>query len=105
ATGHRTRGGDFLGSPTYAAPEHLRGEPLDGRTDQYALTCVLYACLTGSPPFKGDVPTVIKGHLNGDPPAISRVVALPPSIDEVIRKGMAKSPADRYPSCVEMVAA
>jgi serine/threonine protein kinase len=105
ATGHRTRGGDFLGSPTYAAPEHLRGEPLDGRTDQYALTCVLYACLTGSPPFKGDVPTVIKGHLNGDPPAISRVVALPPSIDEVIRKGMAKNPADRYASCVEMVAA
>ena len=87
ATGHRTRGGDFLGSPTYAAPEHLRGEPLDGRTDQYALTCVLYACLTGSPPFKGDVPTVIKGHLNGDPPAISRVVALPPAIDEVIRRG------------------
>ncbi len=105
ATGHRTRGGDFLGSPTYAAPEHLRGEPLDGRTDQYALTCVLYACLTGSPPFKGDVPTVIKGHLNGEPPAISRAVALPPAIDEVIRKGMAKSPADRYASCVEMVAA
>ncbi len=105
ATGHRTRGGDFLGSPTYAAPEHLRGEPLDGRTDQYALTCVLYACLTGSPPFKGDVPTVIKGHLNGEPPAISRAVALPPAIDEVIRKGMAKNPADRYPTCVEMVAA
>ncbi|MFE0026071.1 serine/threonine-protein kinase [Amycolatopsis sp. NPDC059021] len=105
ATGHRTRGGDFLGSPTYAAPEHLRGEPLDGRTDQYALTCVLYACLTGSPPFKGDVPTVIKGHLNGEPPSISRVVALPGGIDEVIRRGMAKNPSDRFPSCVEMIAA
>lgn len=105
ATGHRTRGGDFLGSPTYAAPEHLRGEPLDGRTDQYALTCVLYACLTGSPPFKGDVQTVIKGHLNGEPPAISRIVGLPAGIDEVIRKGMAKNPAERYPNCVEMIAA
>ncbi|MCU1679684.1 MAG: serine/threonine protein kinase [Amycolatopsis sp.] len=105
ATGHRTRGGDFLGSPTYAAPEHLRGEPLDGRTDQYALTCVLFACLTGSPPFKGDVQTVIKGHLSGEPPSISRVVALPNAIDEVVRKGMSKSPKDRYPSCVEMVAA
>ncbi|WP_181777156.1 serine/threonine-protein kinase [Amycolatopsis pittospori] len=105
ATGHRTRGGDFLGSPTYAAPEHLRGEPLDGRTDQYALTCVLYACLTGSPPFKGDVQTVIKGHLNGEPPAISRIVGVPAGIDEVIRKGMAKNPADRYPNCVEMIAA
>ncbi len=105
ATGHRTRGGDFLGSPTYAAPEHLRGEPLDGRTDQYALTCVLYACLTGSPPFKGDVQTVIKGHLNGEPPAISRIVGLPAGIDEVVRKGMAKNPAERYPNCVEMIAA
>ncbi|MDT8911098.1 serine/threonine-protein kinase [Amycolatopsis sp. PS_44_ISF1] len=105
ATGHRTRGGDFLGSPTYAAPEHLRGEPLDGRTDQYALTCVLFACLTGSPPFKGDVPTVIKGHLNGEPPSVSRVVGLPAALDDVVRRGMAKNPADRYPNCVALVAA
>ncbi|WP_245633936.1 serine/threonine-protein kinase [Amycolatopsis jejuensis] len=105
ATGHRTRGGDFLGSPTYAAPEHLRGEPLDGRTDQYALTCVLFACLTGNPPFRGDVPAVIKGHLGGEPPSVSKVVALPSAVDEVIRKGMAKAPADRYGSCVAMIAA
>ncbi|GAA1940897.1 hypothetical protein GCM10009754_05210 [Amycolatopsis minnesotensis] len=105
ATGHRTRGGDFLGSPTYAAPEHLRGEPLDGRTDQYALACVLYACLTGRPPFSGDVQTVIKGHLAGDPPPVSRQVSLPPGIDDVIRKGMAKTPADRYENCGELVTA
>jgi serine/threonine-protein kinase len=105
ATGHRTRGGDFLGSPTYAAPEHLRGEPLDGRTDQYALACVLYACLTGGPPFKGDVPTVIKGHLAGEPPSVSRAGSLPPAIDDVIRKGMAKNPADRYDNCGELIAA
>ncbi|HKS45124.1 MAG TPA: serine/threonine-protein kinase [Amycolatopsis sp.] len=105
ATGHRTRGGDFLGSPTYAAPEHLRGEPLDGRTDQYALACVLFACLTGSPPFKGDVPAVIKGHLAGEPPAVARLVAVPAAIDDVIRKGMAKNPAERYDSCVELISA
>ncbi|WP_063631987.1 MULTISPECIES: serine/threonine-protein kinase [Actinomycetes] len=105
ATGHRTRGGDFLGSPTYAAPEHLRGEPLDGRTDQYALTCVLFACLTGNPPFRGDVPTVIKGHLGGEPPSVASVVALPAAVDDVIRKGMAKNPNDRYPNCVAMIAA
>ncbi|GAB2957276.1 serine/threonine protein kinase [Amycolatopsis acidiphila] len=104
ATGHRTRGGDFLGSPTYAAPEHLRGEPLDGRTDQYALACVLYACLTGGPPFKGDVPTVIKGHLAGEPPPVSRVASLPPAIDDVVRKGMAKSPPDRYDNCCDLIA-
>ncbi|WP_431908395.1 serine/threonine-protein kinase [Amycolatopsis thermoflava] len=105
ATGHRTRGGDFLGSPTYAAPEHLRGEPLDGRTDQYALACVLYACLTGQPPFSGDVPTVIKGHLAVEPPAVSGVVGLPSAVDEVVRKGMAKAPADRYDNCVELITA
>ncbi|GHF02365.1 hypothetical protein GCM10017786_39570 [Amycolatopsis deserti] len=105
ATGHRTRGGDFLGSPTYAAPEHLRGEPLDGRTDQYALACVLYACLTGHPPFSGDVPTVIKGHLAVEPPAVSGVVGLPAAVDEVVRKGMAKNPADRYDNCVELITA
>jgi serine/threonine-protein kinase len=105
ATGHRTRGGDFLGSPTYAAPEHLRGEPLDGRTDQYALACVLYACLTGNPPFKGDVPAVIKGHLAGEPPSVARPGGLPPAVDEVIRRGMAKNPADRYDNCVELISA
>ncbi|MEU0509129.1 serine/threonine-protein kinase [Amycolatopsis sp. NPDC006125] len=105
ATGHRTRGGDFLGSPTYAAPEHLRGEPLDGRTDQYALACVLHACLTGQPPFSGDVPTVIKGHLAVEPPAVSGVVGLPAAVDEVVRKGMAKAPADRYDNCVELITA
>ncbi len=106
ATGHRTRGGDFLGSPTYAAPEHLRGEPVDGRTDAYSLACVLFACLAGRPPFQGAVPEVIQGHLNREPPSLTEVVpSLPPAIDEVIRRGMAKSPANRYASCRELIAA
>ncbi|MFB9906050.1 serine/threonine-protein kinase [Allokutzneria oryzae] len=105
ATGHRTRGGDFLGSPTYAAPEHLRGEPVDPRTDAYSLACVLFACLTGRPPFQGKVPEVIQGHLGGEVPAVSSLVTLPPSIDEVIRRGMAKEPAKRYANCRELVAA
>ncbi|TLW91550.1 serine/threonine protein kinase [Saccharomonospora piscinae] len=105
-TGHRTRSGDFLGSPTYAAPEHLRGEPLDGRTDQYALACMLFACLTGQPPFTGDVQAVIKGHLSGDVPSVSGAVpSIPPAVDDVVRRGMAKSPENRYPNCVELVAA
>jgi serine/threonine protein kinase len=105
ATGHRTRGGDFLGSPTYAAPEHLRGEPVDGRTDAYSLACVLFACLAGRPPFQGTVPGVIQGHLNREPPALTEVVSLPKAIDEVIRRGMAKSPKDRYKNCRELVSA
>ncbi|HEY8374354.1 MAG TPA: serine/threonine-protein kinase [Pseudonocardiaceae bacterium] len=105
ATGHRTRTGDFLGSPTYAAPEHLRGEPVDGRTDLYALACVLFACLTGRPPYQGQVPDVIKGHLSGEIPAVTAFVELPPAIDDVIRRGMAKDPAHRYGTCRELVAA
>lgn len=105
ATGHRTRGGDFLGSPTYAAPEHLRGEPVDGRTDEYSLACVLFACLAGRPPFQGQVPEVIQGHLNREPPRITELVALPPGIDEVIRRGMAKRQDARYADCRELMAA
>jgi serine/threonine-protein kinase len=105
ATGHRTRSGDFLGSPTYAAPEHLRGEPVDGRTDEYALACVLFACLTGRPPFQGDVPVVIAGHLTREPPSVTTIVTLPASIDTVIRKGMAKDQAGRYPDCRSLIAA
>ncbi|HEU5471710.1 MAG TPA: serine/threonine-protein kinase [Actinophytocola sp.] len=105
ATGHRTRGGDFLGSPTYAAPEHLRGEPVDGRTDAYSLACVVFACLAGRPPFQGQVPEVIQGHLNRDVPRLTELVVLPPAIDEVVRRGMAKNPKARYADCRELVAA
>ncbi|MGX7825560.1 serine/threonine-protein kinase [Actinokineospora sp. 24-640] len=104
ATGHRTRGGDFLGSPTYAAPEHLRGEPVDGRTDAYSLACVLFACLTGRPPFTGQVSDVIQGHLHREVPPVTDQVVLPPSIDDVVRRGMAKNPGQRFGNCRELVA-
>ena len=106
ATGHRTRGGDFLGSPTYAAPEHLRGEPVDARTDAYSLACVLFACLSGRPPFQGAVPEVIQGHLNREVPSLTQYARnLPPAIDDVVRRGMAKKPDGRYATCRELIAA
>lgn len=105
ATGHRTSSGDFLGSPTYAAPEHLRGEPVDGRTDLYALACMLYACLTGRPPFKGEVQEVIQGHLRLDAPAVTSLVTLPQAVDDVLRRGMAKQPDGRYATCRELIEA
>jgi serine/threonine-protein kinase len=103
ATGHRTRTGDFLGSPTYAAPEHLRGEPVDGRTDAYALACMLFACLSGRPPFQGNVQDVIQGHLGSEIPPLTSLVALPSAIDDVLRKGTAKDPHQRYATCTEFV--
>lgn len=105
ATGHRTSSGDFLGSPTYAAPEHLRGESVDGRTDLYALACMLFACLTGRAPFRGEVQEIIQGHLGADPPAVSSIAVLPPAIDGVLRTGMAKTPEQRFSTCTELIAA
>ncbi|HEU0090242.1 MAG TPA: serine/threonine-protein kinase [Pseudonocardiaceae bacterium] len=105
ATGHRTASGDFLGSPTYAAPEHLRGEPVDPRTDQYALACVLFACLTGRAPFQGTVLEVIHGHFGAEVPAVSALVPLPRTVDAVVRRGLAGDPGARFTSCRELVAA
>lgn len=101
--GHRTRGGDFLGSPTYAAPEHLRGEFVEARTDVYSLACVLFACLTGHAPFTGTVEEVINGHLAGVVPSVSAEVVLPARVDTVVRRGMATALDARPGSCRELM--
>ncbi len=105
AAGQRTHGGDFLGSPTYAAPEHLRGEPVDARADVYSLSCVLFTCLTARAPYQGEVREVIAGHLREPVPVASEFVRLPRAVDEVIAAGMAKDPAGRFPTCAALVAA
>ena len=102
ATGHRTRSGDFLGSPTYAAPEHLRGEPVDARTDVYSLGCVLHTCLSGRAPYRGSVPEVIDAHLAGDVPAVAG--ALGPEIDALLRRALATDPARRPAGARELMA-
>ena len=102
ATGHRTRSGDFLGSPTYAAPEHLRGEPVDARTDVYSLGCVLHTCLSGRAPYRGSVTEVIDAHLAGDVPAVAG--ALGPEIDALLRRALATDPARRPAGARELMA-
>jgi len=71
----------------------------------YSLSCVLFACLTGRPPFTGSVPEVIQGHLNQEPPAATSFATLPTAIDAVLRRGMSKKPTGRYPNCRELIAA
>ena len=56
---------DFVGSPRYAAPEHLRGRAVRPSADVYSLTCMLFASLAGRPPYIGDIPAVVTGHLSG----------------------------------------
>jgi serine/threonine protein kinase len=100
-------GGWFLGTPRYAAPEQAAGRPVDGRTDGYALGCVLYECLTGRPPFPdGTGEAVLLAHLQAPPPRVTALRPdLPAAIDQVVARAMAKAPADRYPSCRALVTA
>jgi serine/threonine protein kinase len=100
-------GGSFLGTPRYAAPEQAAGRPVDGRTDGYALGCVLYECLTGRPPFAdGSGEAVLLAHLEAAPPRLTTLRPdLPPAIDQVITRALAKSPDHRFPTCRALIAA
>ena len=100
-------GGWFLGTPRYAAPEQAAGRPVDGRTDGYALGCVLYECLTGRPPFPdGPGEAVLLAHLEATPPRVTaQRPDLPPAIDQVVARAMAKAPEDRFPSCRALITA
>ncbi len=89
-----------VGTVSYAAPEQLRGEPLDGRADQYALACTAYHLLTGNPPYADSNPAVvITKHCVAPAPSIQQYRPELAGLDPVLAKAMAKSPADRFPSC------
>lgn len=87
----------WVGTLDFVAPEQLRGEQVDARTDIYALAGVLYFCITGEPPFTGENPaSMMWAHLNAPAPRASAVGPnVPPTLDDVIRAGLAKDPADR----------
>ena len=105
AGGHRTAAGDFLGSPSYASPEHLRGGDIGPGSDEYSMTCLLFAALSGRPPYVGDVRTVVTGHLSGLVPSLSALADVPPALDRVIARGLAADPALRYPTTSDLLAA
>jgi tRNA A-37 threonylcarbamoyl transferase component Bud32 len=102
-----TMTGQFFGTVDYVAPEQIQSRPLDGRTDQYALACTSFEMLSGSPPFKRDNGmAVISAHLSEPPPRLSdRRPDLPPAVDEVLARALAKSPADRYERCLDFAEA
>ncbi|WP_323137878.1 serine/threonine-protein kinase [Nocardia sp. alder85J] len=104
---HLTQTGMFTATLAYASPEQMTGQPLDHRSDQYALGCALYWLLTATGPFDSPDPSeVIHGHLQlAVPPASHRRPGLSPALDPVIARAMAKRSADRYGSCTEFATA
>lgn len=97
---HLTVTGYQVGSFAYMAPERLSGDQqATSSVDVYALTCVLYEALTGRQPFSGSSQQVIGGHLSMAPPRPSATrPGVPAALDNVIARGMAKHPDDRYGS-------
>ena len=95
--------GQVLGTPIYCAPEQIRGQPVDARTDEYALACAAFVLLSGEPPFPRDEGmAVLYAQLSTSPPRLtSRQPGLPSAVDEVLLRALAKAPEGRYASCGE----
>lgn len=100
-------GSAIIGTPAYMAPEQASGEAVDGRADIYALGIILFEMLTGKQPYEADTPMgVAIKHITEPVPRILNVKPdLPPQIDEIIQKAMAKDRDQRFATAVEMTAA
>jgi tRNA A-37 threonylcarbamoyl transferase component Bud32 len=93
-----TKTGLFVGTADYASPEQIEGKPLDARADIYSLGCVTYEALTATPTYEKDSEVAMMyAHLLEPPPKLTeKRPDLPPEVDEVIAKAVAKSKEDRY---------
>lgn len=94
-----TKTGFIMGTPSYMAPEQARGQRVDQRADVYGLGTILYTVLTGRAPFQGETPqAIILALLNSEPPRPrSLVPTIPPHLELVIERAMARNPEERYP--------
>ena len=104
--GHLTATGQFFGTPAYMSPEQLSGERVDGRSDLFSLGAVLYRLLTGQDAFSApSVPALLARVARHQPPPPSTVVpGLPPEIDAVVARALAKDPRQRYPDGAALAA-
>ncbi|MDX6410695.1 MAG: eukaryotic-like serine/threonine-protein kinase, partial [Gaiellaceae bacterium] len=101
-----TMTGTVMGTAGYLAPEQAQGERAGPASDRYALGVVAYELLTGTRPFQSDSPTAeAAAHVHADVPAVSTHTDLPPELDGVFRRALAKRPEDRYASAAEFVGA
>lgn len=97
-------GDEVRGTAAYLSPEQAQGRPVDRRSDLYSLGCVLYALLTGAPPFAGDSPVAVAArHVTEQPTPLSHHnPRVGPALEAVVLTALAKEPADRYQSATAM---
>ncbi len=93
-----------LGTPDYIAPEQVKGQRGDQRSDIYALGAMLYEMLTGQPPFTGPNPLAVMNErlLNDPAPARSLNPQISPQVDEILRRALERDPRHRYATAAEM---
>ena len=96
---------EALGSVHYISPEQAKGGYTDSRSDIYSLSVVMYEMMTGRPPFDGESPVAVAiQHINGGAPKPSSLNPnIPVGLEQIILKGMALEPKDRYSSATEML--
>ena len=102
-----TQPGGLVGTPAYMSPEQAADQPLDGRSDIYALGCVLYAMLTGHPPFTATSPVALLALRLTDPaPTLAAGgVAVPPEVEDLMARALARRPEDRFQSGADLALA
>ena len=101
-SGEAGAGGRMAGTLDYLAPEQIRGDDVDGRSDCFALGCVLHECLSGAPPFRRETESeALWAHLREPPPRLRDH----PGLDPVIARALAKERDERYPGCEEVMRA
>ena len=90
----------------FLAPEQIGGQEPTARSDQYALACIAFACLTGRPPFTGDAGAIAEAHVRATPPSVRELrPELPAAINDALSPALARRPEDRYPTCRALAAA
>ena len=99
-----TKASHLIGTPAFMSPEQCLGTELDGRSDLYALGVVMFYCLTGVTPFRGDAVAQIRGHCDGVPPSVESLskTPLPQALAQVVNRALAKSPSARFTDAREM---
>jgi eukaryotic-like serine/threonine-protein kinase len=106
---HLTRTGTIFGTPFYMAPEQALGNPVDARTDIYAVGVIMYECFSGSLPFQGDsFMGILTQHITMEPEPVAQRAArvgrqLPPGLADVITRCMQKNPAQRFATMDDLV--